>query len=115
MMNLRTIRLMSDSAARHAAKEKKLPYVPFDAAEVDALAGFPFPFLGEYVPPGWELVDRMFCDSSGFGLESEPALTARAVKEKLKQWLQAEYGYGILEAGPFQVYVGVYKRVATAP
>lgn len=110
MMSLRDIRNLSDKAAREAARQKKTPYVPFDADEVERLTSLPFPFLGRYVPKGWELVEELFCDATGMGYESEPALTVRALKEKLKAGLEHGYGYAILEAGQFQVYVGVFKR-----
>lgn len=68
---------------------------------------FPFPFIGDYDPPGWKLVDRHFVDSSGFGAPNEPALTISQFMNKIKEGL----GYAILEAGEFQLYVGEYKKI----
>jgi hypothetical protein len=112
MMDLGTIRAMADKAARAAARAKKVPYVPFNEAEVNALVNFPFPFLGTYVPKGWKLVEELFCDSSGFGAEDEPALTIRGTKEKMKERMAEEgtFGYAVLAAGQFQVTVGVFKK-----
>ena len=73
----------------------------------------PFPFLATYKPKGWKKVEDLFCDASGFGSENEPALTIRALKAKMLEYLDKPetYGYGILECGQFQCYVGVYKKV----
>lgn len=44
-------------------------------------------------------------DTSGFGLEDEPALTARQFLKKVKKH---KY-YGITEQGQFQVLVGEFR------
>lgn len=115
-MSMEAIRAESDRAARVAARTGKRPYVIFDAAEVDRLqaAGrMPFPFLGSYRPKGWTLCEELFCDASGMGSESEPALTVRALCAKLREYVakDATYGFAVTEAGPFQVYVGVFRKV----
>ena len=72
---------------------------------------FPFPFLGDYVPPGWTKTDEeWFVDSSGFGQESEPALTVVAFKKVLAEYVHdfPGRGFGITSAGQFQVYVAAY-------
>ena len=56
---------------------------------------------------GYELVEKYFVDSSGFGAEDEPALTISHFLQKVK----AGYYYGITGEGQFQVYVGEFKRV----
>jgi len=119
MMDLRSIRALAEEAAKDAASKKLQPYVVFDEAEVERLedARLPFPFLGTYVPSGWEVVDSLFCDSSGFGAEDEPALTKHALLEKVRERLADKdtFGYAITQAGQFQAYVGVYRRVAEVP
>lgn len=108
-MDLRTIRALSDEAARAAAKAKRQPYVPFDADDIERLPSIPF--IGDYVPRGWVLVETLFCDTSGFGSDREPALTRKALVAKMKAGLKSEFGYAVLEAGQFQAHVGVFKKV----
>lgn len=61
---------------------------------------------------GFELVEEFFVDSSGFGLESEPALTPATFEDRLTRLIERE---GPLEAvltgiGQFQVYVGLFRK-----
>jgi len=114
MMSPETIRELSRQNAVESAKKKKVPYVYFDIEDIKQTP-FPFPFLGDYVPKGWRLVDELFCDSSGFGREGEPALTIGQLMEKLKEDMEAgnPFGYAITQAGQFQVYVGRYKKIDT--
>ena len=113
MMDPSTIRSMSDRAARKAARAKKTPYVPYDTDEVNGWSSFPFPFIGSYLPEKWEKVDSLFCDSSGFGQPGEPALTQDQLKSKVRAYLALDgtYGFAVTEAGQFQCYVGVFKKV----
>jgi hypothetical protein len=109
MMSVDTIRAMSRDAARKAAKDRKEPFI-VEAEDIAdwkvSLRGFPFPFIGTYVPKGWKLVDTYFVDSSGMGSDNEPALSVRQFIDKL----EPGYGYAVTEAGQFQVYVGKYQR-----
>lgn len=64
---------------------------------------------------GYELVEEYFVDSSGFGLDDEPALTREQFVNKLTELLtREEYTNGltakITNVGQFQVYVGLFKR-----
>lgn len=113
MMDYRTIRALSDEAAARAAQEDLQPYVPFDRAEILRYPPFPFPSIGDYVPDGWELVETLFCDSSGLGAPGEPALTIAQLKRTLLEHEAADkdYGYAIVEQGQFQIYLGVFKQV----
>jgi hypothetical protein len=113
MMSPGTIRAMSDDAARKAAKAKKRPYVPFNEEEIENYPPFPFPFIGTYEPEGWRKVEELFCDSSGFGAEWEPALTIGQLIEKMKGWEREgkSYGYAVTEAGQFQIRLGVFEQV----
>ena len=103
MMSLSSIRQMSREACRKAAKAGAFPYVPLHEDEIDAFPPFPFPFLGDYRPKGWKLVDTLFVDSSGFGEDDETALSVPQLKAKLRELQRSgkTYGYGIVEAGPF--------------
>jgi hypothetical protein len=111
MLSIQYIRAESDRAARKAAKANRQPYVIYDEEEVNESRSWPFPFIGHFVPEGWEKVDELFCDSSGFGSESEPALTQRALRAKLLEYVRADetFGFAITEVGQFQCHVGVYK------
>lgn len=112
MMSLSEINRMSDEAASEAARDGKVPYVPFGEDEIENYPPFPFPNLGKYTPRGWKLVDTLFCDSSGFGGDNEPALSPKQLVAKLVAFDRngKEYGYGIVEAGQFQVRLGVFQR-----
>lgn len=62
---------------------------------------------------GYELITELFVDSSGFGTESEPALTQSSFERELTSLLK-EHGVltaKITGAGMFQVYVGLFKKV----
>jgi hypothetical protein len=103
---------MSREACRKAAKAGLFPYVPLHEDEIETYPPFPFPNLGDYRPKGWKLVDTLFVDSSGFGADDEPAMSVRQLKAKLNELQRSDetYGYGIVEAGPFQLHLGVFER-----
>ena len=115
MMDGATIRHLSDQAARKAARNKVKPFVFWDANEAKTARGV-IPFIGSHKPKGWEKVEELFVDSSGFGSEAEPALTQRQFIAKVVENVEAGHGYGyaIVEAGQFQCYVGVFKPLAEA-
>jgi hypothetical protein len=112
MFSREYIESMNRKAARDAAKQRQEPYVPFDAEEIEDLSCLPFPFLGTYKPKNWKKVEELFCDSTGFGSEAEPALNVTALKKKMLENLDkpGTYGYSILECGQFQAWVGVYLK-----
>lgn len=61
---------------------------------------------------GYELVDELFADSSGFGADDEPALSVSQFERKIQQLLK-EHGKltaKITSFGMFQVYVGLFKK-----
>jgi len=105
MLSLEYIKSESQKAARKAAREKKLPYIieaedmPFDKFSA-------FPYLGTYIPKGWKKITDHFVDSSGFGSDSEPAMSIKQFQSKLV----VGHGYAVTEAGQFQVYVGEYVK-----
>jgi len=106
MMSAEQIRALSQEAAIEAAEENRVPFITWEE-DLNTMPPFPFPFLGNYVPDGWELEETYFVDSSGFGQEYEPALTANHFLKKIK----VGKGYAIREAGEFQVVVGEYDKV----
>ena len=61
---------------------------------------------------GYELIDELFVDSSGWGLDSEPALTTSRFEKRLLE-LVREHGSltaKITSQGQFQVYIGLFKK-----
>lgn len=110
MMSAEQIAYESDKAARVAARQGKRPYVPWNLEELDTYPPFPFPFIGSFSPPGWTEIDSAFVDSSGFGQDDEPALSA----SQFKHWLAAQLaahpgvGFAVTAAGEFQVYVAAF-------
>lgn len=62
---------------------------------------------------GYELIKEFFVDSSGWGCADEPAMLADRFVDELTKIVK-EYNQvytTITNAGQFQVYVGVFKRV----
>jgi hypothetical protein len=57
---------------------------------------------------GYKRVNIYFVDNSGFGSDSEPALTANSFLDKVK----AGYYYAIISVGQFQVYIGEYEKTS---
>jgi hypothetical protein len=116
MMSLGTIRAMSAEAAEKARKAKKLPTTFFDENDVEEFfaghKGRVFPNLGDYVPKGWKLVSHLWCDSSGVGQPDETALTRDQLRAKIAEHVRDgnEYGYGVIEAGQFQLGLGMFKK-----
>ena len=118
MMDIGTIRRMSREAAEKAAEEGLTPFVYAEVSEVrdgsrDSI--FPFPFLGDHTPEGWTLADTHFVDSSGLGQDDEPALSVEQFLDLIESRMSDPdrphtIGWGITEAGQFQVYVGEFHR-----
>lgn len=68
---------------------------------------------------GYELIKEFFVDSSGFGLDNEPALTKNQFELELYKAIRDNDENGtkkltakITGVGQFQVYVGLFKKVA---
>ena len=115
MMSLETIHRLNDEIAVEAAEEGLLPYVPFDAEEVDNWPPIPIPNLGSLEPKGWEKTDaEWFVDKTGLGHAWEPALTVEQFKKELRAYVAANPGCGfaITEEGQFQLYVSAFKPLA---
>jgi len=110
MYDISTLQQMNREATEQASQENQEPYVIWDKAEIESFPPFPFPLLGDYVAPGWKMIHEYFVDSSGFGTEDEPALTAEAFIKLLKPGR----GYGITGEGQFQVYVGEFVQTRRA-
>lgn len=64
---------------------------------------------------GYELVEELFADSSGFGQDNEPALSINQFERRVKE-LVNEHGTltaKITNYGMFQAYVGLFKKTGT--
>lgn len=129
MMSQQQIRSMSDDAAYRASQEGQVPLVVWKDEDLRHI-----PFLGRYVPQGWRQAQwadlplqprteryaegsenaYLMVDSSGFGADYEPALTfaefAEYVNELHLRSRRVTYGFGIVEAGQFQIVASVYIR-----
>jgi len=65
---------------------------------------------------GFEKIETLFCDSSGFGGDSERALTKKQAELEVNRIIEENQGIelfcGLTGIGQFQVYVTVFKRAA---
>lgn len=115
MMDLGTIRRLSSDAGRRAKRNRVRPWHPEAFADINLRymqEHSVIPFLGDYVPKGWEKTDvEWFVDMSGFGSPSEPALTIERFVECLKEHFATHptAGYALTEQGQFQGYVSAYE------
>jgi len=118
MMSIETIVALSKEAGRKARRLGRKPQTFASEQEVDEQFA-KVPNLGDYAPKGWRHLEGrdLFVDKSGFGAEDELALTVRGYKERVKELLRENpgYGFGIIEEGQFQIYVGVFERTKGAP
>ncbi len=112
MMSLEYIQQLNREAGEHAAQENLSPYVYWDESELDQSEGFPFPFIGDLEPEGWTEVERHFVDSSGFGEDGEPALSAGQFVTLIRERIASGKvtAWAIVECGQFQVYVAEYHK-----
>ena len=111
MMSLETIHALEREQAKKAAAQKKRPYVFHDLGDLEQRP-LPIPNLGSYRPAGWVLEEELFVDHSGVGAPGEPALTQDQFFAKVRQDILSKntYGYAIISVGPFQLYVGRFKK-----
>ena len=115
MMSLEALQALNWEIAHKAEQEQREPYV-FDGWDYLAFANgqtFPLgaiPNIGYFRPDGWDLVETLFCDKTGLGIPSEPALTVDEILETLLQHRECNFGYAIVEEGEFQLYLGCFIR-----
>lgn len=133
MMGLAEIRQANRKAANVARNHRYQP-TTLTVEEIaaakrgDETAIRRMPFIGDYLPDGWQRVSltalgeedgnrgillddnegfgSYFVDGSGFGLPSEPALTRAEFVYKL----HPNYGYAVTEVDQFQVKIGVFLK-----
>lgn len=113
MMSIESIHAMSQRAAKQAARDKKLPFA-VEAQDLSRwlatvgaghLPRLPFPNIGDWRPRGFTFMESVMVDSSGFGEEGERALTVGQFIKSIKVGL----AYAIVEAGQFQIYIGIFR------
>lgn len=83
---------------------------------------FNIPFLGDYVPQGWEridwLIEPVLVDTTGRAVAGDPAITQAEFLIRAKQHTKGEegfvVGYGVIEQGQFQVLVATYRKESDA-
>ena len=86
----------------------KQPYIATENQQEDIAKLIPnVSDSDDYKPKGWEFVEDLFVDNSGFGSLDETALTAGQFIEKIKKG----FSYAITDVGQFQVYVSVFKKI----
>ena len=128
MLGPETIKNMSDVAAWRAAEEGEEPLIVWHERDLHHA-----PFLGDYIPAGWRrarwdegipkpgrwvyAIDHeeacVEVDSSGFGDDREPAMTyteLAAYAPAVQEATDLDVGWAIIEAGQFQVVLGIYVR-----
>ena len=131
MMSVATIREINREVADRAREEGVEPKV-FDSYDLGVMHIHDniqplseIPNIGPLLPDGWERVDifedglpthkaysgdadgygAYLVDKTGLGSESEPALTISSFMRSIR----AGYGYAIVEEGPFQIKIGVFR------
>jgi len=96
--------------ATTAARRAGVKPVQFTAEAIEAAKQDPLqvtrliPFIGTYVPKGYKLDAELFVDATGLGAAYEPALTLQMFVAKLDPMK----AYAVVQAGQFQVYIGVF-------
>lgn len=140
MMSIETMRAMQRRAARESQRNHVEPLLVTErdlGVLTTHLRGIPS--IGERLPRGWQRVharklyretggavadpwqrgyargvdgeygETLFVDSSGWGNNTEPALTFG----EFCNWVHdhgVNHGFAIVEAGQFQIVIGVFKQ-----
>ena len=104
MMDLQTLNDVNRTATRRAAERHTEP-----ALWTGDRTGFRVPLVGDRTPRGWRKTGRedLFCDTSGWGNDSELALTTDQMFAAFKIGM----GYGVIESGQFQAHVREFSKV----
>jgi hypothetical protein len=131
MMSTEAIQDVQAQAAARASAQGMVPFTvwPEDLERpARELAGY-IPFIGDYLPPGYERVNledergahglymgdnqgygAWMVDASGMGAPGEPALTVDEWRDVVRPGL----AYAVVEAGQFQVKIGAFRRTGGA-
>jgi hypothetical protein len=105
MMSMSAILSLREEAMQRARRRQAQPRVFFNQHDADNHFGS-VPNFGDWRPKGWKLVEHRMVDKTGWGDESEPALTVRGYKTWLSEHLDDSSGWAIIEEGQFQIVVG---------
>lgn len=117
MWGLRELHRINEEAGQRNLKKGRGPHVISSLDEIDKMPPFPFPQLGCIQdPPGWKYNDVHWqCDKSGRG--DSLSYGSDGLKRKIKEYLHeihendwCNYGFAIVEEGPFQLVIGVFER-----
>lgn len=111
MMDLATIRALSDEHGENARRFREVPYTIWPGDVDDWRAGkrtpIPFPNIGDYEPDGFEADgDPWMIDTSGFGAPDEMALTLDQLFDKLI----VGKAYAFIKCGQFQAYLQQFTK-----
>lgn len=110
MLSHFAIQNLRREAALKAQKSGLVPFVPLTAEMAEHPEEFGrVPSFGDYRPTGWRLREQLFVDVSGLGEPGEPAMTQEALAAYMKAHLRERLGYGLIEQGQFQGFVGVFE------
>jgi len=133
MFSTATIEKLNRDAARRSRERGEVPTIP-KAGTSAKDQNLKIPSLGDRTPRGWKRVSPasvgcqaltnaadspdetygcLFVDSSGFGSESEPALTLRRVftlMDEVNAIAPNRYGYAVVRTGQFQVSIGIFSK-----
>lgn len=107
MMGLGTMREINRRAAIRQAGRQKRPYrlADDDLGHFGKFHRLPtLPFLGYWMPEGFEMTRVFLVDSSGAGRPGEPPYT---FKEFLGKIVPGRY-YAVVEAGQLQVHIAEF-------
>ena len=139
MMDLETIKYLNKKAGKQAREDdlepKVLSYdeiVELEEGSIEPIRSIPN--LGTHIPSGWKkfnvnkLKDKLavpdwwygfkilkggelWCDSSGFGAENEPALTVSQFADVVSKLVKENphLGFGLYSTGQFQAGVRVFE------
>lgn len=114
MWSAQTIQDIVEEAAQHARENRLTPQPVEEALAYNKQTGrWNFPFLGDYVPKGWELnenIEPLFVDATGYD-ESGPALSLKEFTKRVESFVLARdhYALAVIEQGPMQVVIGVFQ------
>ena len=101
---MRDLKDIRNQAMQTGHKAKQLGLKPLICTDKKTFRANKIPFIGDYVPKGFYLLDTLFADSSGFGTPGETAMTFDQFVDRI----EVGRAYAIIEMGEFQVYIGVF-------
>jgi hypothetical protein len=110
------IRKLAEEAAWYAQRDGLRPVLASEVLMNWRLRHrFNIPFLGDYIPDGWEQVHedhQLFVDTTGTARPGEQTLTQQEFLQRVRDLASGDeaYAFGVVEQGQFQVLVATYRR-----